>query len=363
MGPITTKTAGRIKAKCGEYLNFSPAEAAQIALFSGVPSDKVNLPSPNAAGLLQLPIHPTVTLSRMFFLIWLGIVLAGAQTGCTSPHANIASIAPVTETRRAVARDSSAMQPPASRGLRNLDSPQIPKVPPPGAKISYSSVHVNGPYLAITFDDGPQAQNTPRLLGILRERNIKATFFVVGSLVKEYPNIIRAILADGHEIGNHTLTHPLNMTRLSDEKIRHEVGATTQALIDVAGYHPRLFRPPGGATNARIKQWLYDEYGLCNILWSVDPNDWKRPGVSVVTQRLVSGAHPGAILLCHDLHAPTVDAMPGTLDALLAKGYHFVTVSQLINMESAATTAAKPAVAEPPAPSTPQVTPPAAGGS
>ncbi|HEY2572851.1 MAG TPA: polysaccharide deacetylase family protein, partial [Verrucomicrobiaceae bacterium] len=243
------------------------------------------------------------------------------------------------------------------RGLRNLDSPQIPKVPPPGAKNSYSSVHVNGPYLAITFDDGPQPQNTPRLLGMLRERNIKATFFIVGTLAKEHPDIIRAILADGHEIGNHTLTHPLNMTRLSDEKIRREVESTSQALLDIAGYHTRLFRPPGGATNARIKQWLYDEYGLCTILWSVDPNDWKRPGVSVVTQRLLNGAHPGAILLCHDLHAPTVDAMPGTLDGLLAKGYHFVTVSQLINMESATTTSGKT-----PAPDHPAATSNSSGG-
>jgi peptidoglycan-N-acetylglucosamine deacetylase len=292
----------------------------------------------------------------MFYLIWLGIVLAGAQTGCTTTQP--VAGAPPIETRRAVASDATPPAATGARGVRNLDSPQIPKVPTPGAKISYSSVHVNGPYLAITFDDGPQPQNTPRLLGILRERNIKATFFVVGSLAKEYPNIIRAILADGHEIGNHTLTHPLNMTRLSDEKIRHEVGSTSQALMDIAGYRPHLFRPPGGATNARIKQWLYDEYGLNNILWSVDPNDWKRPGVSVVTQRLVSGAHPGAILLCHDLHAPTVDAMPGTLDALLAKGYRFVTVSQLINMETAATTAAIPVPApEPAAPA------PGAGGS
>jgi peptidoglycan/xylan/chitin deacetylase (PgdA/CDA1 family) len=223
---------------------------------------------------------------------------------------------------------------------------------------------VNGPYLAITFDDGPHPQNTPRLLGILRERNIKATFYVVGTLAKEYPNIIRAILADGHEIGNHTLTHPMNMPRLSDDKIRHEVGATSQALLDIAGYRARTFRPPGGATNARLKQWLYDEYGLCSILWSVDPNDWKRPGVGVVTQRLINGAHPGAILLCHDLHAPTVDAMPGTLDGLLAKGYRFVTVSQLLNMESAATTMARmPVDPEPASPPLPPVTPPAAGGS
>jgi len=296
----------------------------------------------------------------MFYLIWLGILLAGAQTGCSTTKATSGATVSAIESRP---RDATVPPAPGARGLRNLDSPQIPKVPPPGASNSYSSVHVNGPYLAITFDDGPHPQNTPRLLGILRERNIKATFYIVGTLAKEYPHIIRAILADGHEIGNHSLTHPLNMTRLSDEKIRHEVGSTSQALLDIAGYRTRTFRPPGGSTNARIKQWLYDEYGLCSILWSVDPNDWKRPGVSVVTQRLVNGAHPGAILLCHDLHAPTVDAMPGTLDALLAKGYHFVTVSQLLNLETPATTLAKPVDAQPPPSEAPTVTPPATGGS
>ncbi len=290
---------------------------------------------------------PTVNFPRMLIFTWLGIILVAAQTGCTTVHVAGISSAPAIETRRAVTPDSHTAPIPAPRGLRNQDSPQIPKVPPPGARNSYSSVHVNGSYLAITFDDGPHPQNTPRLLGMLRERNIKATFFVVGTLAKEYPGIIRAILADGHEIGNHSLTHPLNMPRLSDEKIRHEIGATADALLNIAGYRSRLFRPPGGATNARMKQWFYDEYGLCTILWSVDPNDWKRPGVSVVTQRLVNGAHPGAILLCHDLHAPTVDAMPGTLDALLAKGYHFVTVSQLLNMETAATTMVMPSALVP----------------
>ena len=275
----------------------------------------------------------------MFFSIWLGVMLAAGQTGCTSANSRpaLASATPGVSTTRVTSVAPATGQTAATgRALRNLDSPQVPKVPQPGARTTYSSVHVDGPYLAITFDDGPQPQNTPRLLGILRERNIKATFFVVGQMAKERPEIIRAILADGHEIGNHTWSHPLNMTRLSDEKNRSEISQAAKLLQDVAGYRARLFRPPGGSTNPHIKQMCSDEFGLTTVLWSVDPNDWKRPGVSVVTSRLVNGAHPGAILLCHDLHAPTVDAMPGTLDQLLAKGYRFVTVSQLINMETAA---------------------------
>jgi peptidoglycan/xylan/chitin deacetylase (PgdA/CDA1 family) len=256
------------------------------------------------------------------------------------------------------------------RGLRNPDYYQIPKVPPPGARNSYSSVKVNGPYIAMTFDDGPHPSNTPRLLDMLKQRNIKATFYVVGQLARQYPNIIRRILAEGHEIGNHTYTHPI-LTKISDDRIRKELGDTHKALVDIAGYHPRTMRPPGGGTNARLKQWFFDEYGYSTIMWSVDPMDWKRPGVSVVTSRLVNGAHSGAILLAHDLHKPTIDAMPNTFDGLLSKGYRFVTVSQLLNMESSAPSGpavasnapmAAPAASAPaPVMGTPFTMPPGAG--
>lgn len=287
----------------------------------------------------------------MLFSLWLGMVFTAAQTGCSS----ISKRPPfeprggLVETRPAMPPDGGMRPRPTPRGLRNPDYNAIPKVPPPGARLTYTAARINAPYIAITFDDGPQPQNTPRLLQMLRERNIKATFFVVGELAREHPNIIRAILADGHEIGNHTMKHPLNLTRLSDDKINEEVGGLANTLQQIAGYRPRLFRPPGGNTNQHIKEMLYHQYGYLTILWSVDPNDWKRPGVSVVTRRLVSGAQNGAILLCHDLHKPTVDAMPETLDQLLAKGYHFVTVSQLLNMEAGGGLADNAAPTPPPA--------------
>jgi peptidoglycan/xylan/chitin deacetylase (PgdA/CDA1 family) len=279
----------------------------------------------------------------MFVSIWVGVIMAGAQTGCSTLSKKEAEARPPVVENRPTAPTGT----PAGRGLRNPDYYTIPKVPPPGARNSYSSVNVNGPYIAITFDDGPHPTNTPRLLNILAQRNIKATFYVVGQLVKEHPQIIRRILAEGHEVANHTMTHP-TLTRISDERIRRELGETHKAVVDIAGYHMRTFRPPGGATNARLKEWFHKEYGYSTILWTVDPQDWKRPGVSVVTSRLVNGARPGAILLCHDLHAPTIDAMPGTLDQLLAKGFKFVTVSQLLNMESSAQ-ASTVAAATPPA--------------
>lgn len=217
------------------------------------------------------------------------------------------------------------------QGLRDVDHYEVAKVPPPSVKASYSAVPMTQPYLAITFDDGPHITNTPRLLDMLAERNIKATFFVVGRNVREYPAIVRRIIAEGHEVGNHTWSH-MPLSSLSPDKVRLELSKTHDAVLKAAGYQMRLMRPPYGATNLRVKQISFQEFHYPSIIWTVDPLDWKLPGASVVAQQIVSGARSGAIILVHDIHAATIDAMPDTLDALLAKGYHFVTVSQLLNL-------------------------------
>jgi peptidoglycan/xylan/chitin deacetylase (PgdA/CDA1 family) len=210
------------------------------------------------------------------------------------------------------------------------------------AGVSFSRVSVDEPYVAITFDDGPHPRNTPRLLDMLRERNIKATFYVIGRNVGMHPEITRRIVAEGHEIGNHTFTHP-NLTKLGDSAVRAELDKTKAAIAKATGVRPRTMRPPYGALLQRQRAWIHEEYGYPTIMWSVDPRDWQRPGPSVVTSRILAGTTPGAIVLAHDLHAPTIDAMPATLDGLLRKGYKFVTVSQLLAMKPEDTrTAATP---------------------
>lgn len=202
-----------------------------------------------------------------------------------------------------------------------------------GRQISYSTVPVGGkPYLAMTFDDGPHPSNTPRLLDILKKRNIKATFYVVGTNARRYPHIMRRMIAEGHEIGNHTDSHAY-LTKISSSEIRSELAKAHQAIVSATGVPPRTVRPPYGAITKQQKSWIKSEFGYPSIMWSVDPEDWKKPGSSVVTRRLVTGARPGGILLAHDIHSPTIDAMPSALDQLLAKGYRFVTVTQLIALE------------------------------
>lgn len=202
-----------------------------------------------------------------------------------------------------------------------------------GTRPSYSSVNVSLPFIALTFDDGPHPVNTPRLLDILKERNVKATFYVVGTNAKAYPSIMRRIVAEGHEIGNHTVTHG-DITKMSQDQVRRELTDAQNAIVAATGVAPRTMRPPYGAITAAQKTWIRNEFGFPAILWSVDPEDWKRPGSSVVASRLVSGARPGGILLVHDIHAPSIDAMPSAIDQLLAKGFQFVTVTQLIAMEN-----------------------------
>lgn len=198
-----------------------------------------------------------------------------------------------------------------------------------GATVTHSRGLATQPYVAMTFDDGPHPQNTPRLLDILRTRNIKATFYVIGGNVDRYPHIVRRIVSEGHEIGNHTYTHR-KLTSLSDSEVRTEMRRTEDAIIRAAGVKPRTMRPPYGALLERQRSLIFSDFTYPTIMWSVDPNDWKRPGPSVVQSRILTGAHNGAIILAHDLHAPTVDAMPGTFDGLLSKGYQFITVSQLL---------------------------------
>ena len=210
-------------------------------------------------------------------------------------------------------------------------SPTPTQAPSPAKPATYAQVRVDQPYIAMTFDDGPSAENTPRLLEMLKQRNIKATFFLIGQNAAANPDIVRRILADGNEIGNHSWTHP-QLSKLSDDRVTAEIEKTQHAINGASGFTPTLLRPPYGAITARQREWIENRFGLNIILWSVDPFDWKRPGASVITHRILSQVRQGAIILSHDIHKQTVDAMPATLDGLIAKGYKFATVSQLIAM-------------------------------
>jgi len=123
---------------------------------------------------------------------------------------------------------------------------------------------------------------------------------------------------------------------MSEEQVRSQLSRTHQAVLNATGVNMRLLRPPYGAFTPAQREWALREFGYPTILWSVDPLDWKKPGSSVITSRITSQTTQGGIILAHDIHGQTIDAMPATLDALLRKGYRFVTVSQLIAMKTQA---------------------------
>ena len=218
---------------------------------------------------------------------------------------------------------------------------------PAGPKITFSQCHVDGPYVAMTFDDGPHAANTPRLLDMLRQRKIHATFFMVGQCVAEFPDIVKKIAADGHEVASHSWSHP-QLSSMSEGSVRDQLQKTHDAIIAACGVTPKVMRPPYGAFTARQRAWAHGEWGYKCILWDVDPLDWKVRSAEHVKNEILKQTVPGSIILTHDIHKTTVDAMPETLDGLLAKGFKFVTVSELLAMD-------KPVVPKPkatPAPKT-----------
>lgn len=228
------------------------------------------------------------------------------------------------------------------------NKPSAPAEP----RITFSSVHVDGPYIATTFDDGPSATLTPKLLDLLAAHHIKATFFVTGENVAEHPEIVERAAHEGHEIGNHSWSHP-NFAKMSDEGVRRELRRTDDAIKSAIGARPTLLRPPYGSLTARQKRWIHDEFGYQIILWDVDPLDWKRPGPAVVCNRILKETRAGSIVLSHDIHPGTIEAMPQTFDQLEAKGFKFVTVSELIRMarpEPAKERAKVPATAATPQP-------------
>ena len=204
---------------------------------------------------------------------------------------------------------------------------------PADRPITFSWVHVDKPYIAMTFDDGPNPTLTPKLLDLLAAHHIKATFFVIGQNVAEHPEVVARAVREGHEIGNHTWSHP-NFGRMSDEGVRRELKRTDEAIKNAAGIRPTLVRPPYGSITAHEKRWIHDEFGYQVILWDVDPLDWKRPGPTVVCNRILKETRPGSIVLSHDIHPGTIQAMPATLDQLEARGFKFVTVSELIGLET-----------------------------
>lgn len=189
------------------------------------------------------------------------------------------------------------------------------------------------PKIALTFDAAWGNEDTGRILRILAEQEVRATFFMTGEWVTAYPEDVKAILAAGHDLGNHSQSHP-NMSQMSDTEKKEEILTVHNKVKELTGYEMELFRPPyGDYDNAVVN--TAKACGYYTIQWDVDSLDWKDYGVDSIIETVTKNPHlgPGSIILCHNGAKYTADALEEMIVALKESGYSFVPVSELIYRE------------------------------
>lgn len=182
--------------------------------------------------------------------------------------------------------------------------------------------------IAITFDAAWGADKTQQIVDILKEKNIKATFFLVGFWVKDYPEMVKVIDDAGMEIGTHSNTHP-KMSGLSEAQIKEELETSISLIKNITHKEVKVFRPPFGDYNDRLIG-VCEQMGLQAIQWDVDSLDWKGLSPGEILSRVGKGVRNGSIILCHNNSDHIVDALPTLVDTLVERGFEFVTVSDLL---------------------------------
>ncbi|MCM3921924.1 polysaccharide deacetylase family protein [Frankia sp. AiPs1] len=218
----------------------------------------------------------------------------------------------------------------AARGSTVAASTPVTTQAPPAPRAPAYRIHDLRPdapadSIALTIDDGPHPVWTPRILEVLRANRVTATFSVVGAQAVANPELVRRIVADGHSLCNHTMTHPQPFSRRTPDQIRVEMTRAQSAIVDAGAEPPRLFRAPGGDWSPAVLA-AATGLGMTSLGWDVDPRDWARPGTASIRQSL-GRARPGDILLCHDGggdRAQTVAALRRVLPLLRARGLSFV---------------------------------------
>ncbi|MEV5546354.1 polysaccharide deacetylase family protein [Streptomyces sp. NPDC052309] len=182
--------------------------------------------------------------------------------------------------------------------------------------------------IALTFDAGP-SENSARLLDILKEKRVPATFFLLGKRhIDTYPQLVGRMADEGHEVASHTWTHRI-LTEIEPDEIREELRRPNEEIERLTGRRPTLMRPPQGRTDDTVHE-ICRELGLAEVLWSVTAKDYKTTDSDLITRRVLDQSSRDGIILLHDIYDGTVPAVPGIIDALKKRGYVFVTVPQLL---------------------------------
>lgn len=179
--------------------------------------------------------------------------------------------------------------------------------------------------IALTFDDGPSSKCTGRLLDGLKERNVKATFFLIGENAKENPELVKRLDQEGHLLGNHTYHH-VEITEISDEQAKREILDTDEVIYSIIGKHIEYMRPPFGLWQRDLER----EIEVMPVMWTIDPLDWTTENVDEIVNKVVTEAGEDDIILLHDCYDSSVDAALRIVDILKEEGFDFVTVDELI---------------------------------
>ena len=184
--------------------------------------------------------------------------------------------------------------------------------------------------VAFTFDDGPTPEVTDRIIEAFEKRNWQATFFQIGEKVKRYPDLARRVAQGGHEIGNHTMHHVRCGLLEADETLREEVESTQKIFNEILGGQPKWFRPPFGSLRLDQGETISD-LGMGLAYWNGNPRDWKRPGVDQIVRQTSSYLYSGSIIVMHDAHMQTADAIEKLLYKVEKMGLRAVTFSKILS--------------------------------
>jgi peptidoglycan/xylan/chitin deacetylase (PgdA/CDA1 family) len=173
----------------------------------------------------------------------------------------------------------------------------------------------------LTFDDGPNPQYTPLILDWLKANHLHATFFVVGENANRYPALVKRIMEEGHQIGNHSWSHP-KLTAMSDSAVRSQLQRTHEAIVKACGVAPKAFRPPYGAISPRQREWIEKEFAYKTVLWDIDTEDWKARSTGAIAATIEHGIRGKGphVILAHDIHPRILPALESLLPKLQARG-------------------------------------------
>lgn len=183
-------------------------------------------------------------------------------------------------------------------------------------------------YIALTFDDGPASGSTEKVLDALQQYNADATFFMLGEKVNENPDLAKRVADEGHEIANHSITHP-DLATLDEQQVRNEMQDSQEQIEEATGVRPDLFRPPYGS-RTDIVDSVANETEQQLVFWDIDTMDWENQNSQEMEQIVEEQIHPGSVILMHDIHETSADAVPAILATLQSQGYEFVKVSDVI---------------------------------